>query len=335
VTLAFFDEVLSQGSVLLVGDSTVHRDIYELWASLNTHQHEPVEKHLLAAKLFTNQFDTERITSGAGHNEFTSHGTKVGTHIGYYGYYWADTDLADVWDAIFRRAAKDNFSTIVYNLGFHLLWNSNFGGWRNATSLARYEEHLAAVAARAVAANITLVLVGTNPLCSERFSRGPSGMPEYASDARTRSDTYVNALVGQMASMTVADRTNFQRELTWEQIMRLNLHTESGSIEMNRRMKGVAHRPPFQKSPYVWFFDRASILTKAACFLTPDGDGRHYQESALVTTTALLNVLHWIYAEQRVAGLRPLPAPNIRISWGHPHAVPMLGYIRSSVWPHF
>jgi hypothetical protein len=86
--------------------------------------------------------------------------------------------------------------------------------------------------------------------------------------------------------------------------MLLNIHTESGSIELNRRMATVANRAPFANSPYVWFFDRASILTKASSFLTPDGDGRHYQEAALYTTTALLNVLQWVYAEQHVAGLR-------------------------------
>jgi hypothetical protein len=311
VTLKYFDEVMSQGSALVVGDSTIRMDIYELWASLSTHTHEPVDGQLLAAKSYTSQFDTGELTSGAGHNKFTWRNTTVGTRIGYHGYYWASEDLAKVWDTVFDRAIADNYTTIVYNLGFHLLWESNFQGWQNSTSLARYEEHLAVVATRAIAANITLILVGTNPLCPERIMRGPKGKPELTSDARTRSVKYVTAVRAKLATLTAEARSEFERTLTWEQIMLLNIHTESGSIEMNRRMASVANREPFASSPYVWFFDRAGILTKASCFLTPDGDGRHYQEGALYTTTALLNVLQWVYGEQRVAGLRPSLHPHL------------------------
>jgi hypothetical protein len=163
-----------QGSVLFVGDSTIRMDIYELWASLSTHTHEPVDGQLLAAKSYISQFNTRELTSGANHNKFVSRETTVGTRIAYHGYYWASEDLANVWDTVFDRAIAENYTAVVYNLGFHLLWESNYKGWQNSTSLARYDEHLAVVTARAIAANITLILVGTNPLCPERIMRGPS-----------------------------------------------------------------------------------------------------------------------------------------------------------------
>lgn len=305
LSFKYYEKVMSLlGDVLFFGDSTIRKDIYGLLSLVNMRVGKIQKYGILQAWPYKchQGGSCEGRTAGAQHGRYISQTPprSVDT-IGYLCYYWAADDVAPYLNKLWKLAKKSRTRSpckppvVVYNVGLHLLYAYvHDTAFENATFLAHAREHYQHVARAAHDRKITLILAATNPICSDKYTNEKD--PDASRRAKERAPEFMEMLKkDRLRAMSMSDRKTF----SISENARMTLQTAEGPILLNKKMRSVAEE--FRDSPYVWYWDRWTVLDPSKCDTTPMTDGRHYEPPSFVTAASLLNML------ETIAGTTPTP----------------------------
>jgi len=270
LTTNLWNKAFQNNSVLMFGDSTI-RGLYELWSALNKKGANAVYQEddysLFSADSFSHKY---RCSSG-NHYDYNNISTPHGTMIGYFGYYWMMHDPFGTMDRIYRL--MENYDMLLWNVGLHLLFDGEY--FQNATLLYLYKNFTRSVVSHMINQRKPVIFITTNPVCSDMYD----GEFAAAKELLIQKDPNIIHKMQESSKGLFADA-----ELPY-----LTYLNNDGSVTLNHWMKEITDE--FKDSPYVWIFDRFSILNETKCQWTTWQDGRHYEKFGYVTTTALLNII--------------------------------------------